>query len=119
MRFLVSLGVPRLGGDVTEVLREILVLVVLGDDEGVFRVLVAAVLGALACPVVVAMLGVDSVLRLGLVPGHQALPDDQAQWLLLRLVLAGILSLLIMILIRVDWTPVGGTFIAAFGESYK
>ena len=115
MRFLVSLGVPRFGGDVTEVLREILVLVVLGDDEGVLGVIVAAILVARGRPVVVALLGVDCVLRLGPISGHQALPDDKAQWLLLGLVLARILSLLV--LIRVDWTSVWRTFIAALGES--
>ena len=117
LRFLISLGFSRPGGDITEVLRKVLVLDVLGDDESVLRVLISAVFMGLASPVAVLVLVVDCELLLGLGPGHEALPDHEAERLLLRLVLARILSRLVLTLIGVDRTSVGGTFIAAFRES--
>ena len=114
---MISLGFPRPGGDVTEVLRKVLVLDVLGDDESVLRVLVSAVFMGLASPVALLVLVVDCVLLLGLGPGHEALSDHEAQRLLLLLVLAGILGGLVWTFIRIDRTSVGGTFIASFRES--
>ena len=119
MRFLFLVGFLRPCDDVTEVLRKILVLVILGDDEGVLRVVVAAVPLTLLCPVTVTVLGVDCVLCLRLcVSIREALPDDEAQRLLLGLIrLTRIPGVFVLTFIRVDWTSVGGTFIAALRES--